>query len=114
MGIQCPPIPGPGTNRINPKGLVFAASAYGAGGGLVKLSKDANGGVKAEEVYSTMRMQNHHGGMILVDGCLYGANGGNAGGFLVCLDFKTGEVLWSDQVVRPLADVMQNNLFTFF
>lgn len=78
-------------------GLVFAASAYGAGGGLVKLSKDANGGVKAEEVYSTRKMQNHHGGMILLDGCLYGANGGNEGGFLVCLDFKTGNVLWDER-----------------
>jgi outer membrane protein assembly factor BamB len=75
-------------------GLVFAASAYGAGGGLVKLSKDANGGVKAEEVYFSKKMQNHHGGMIIFDGCLYGANGGNEGGSLVCLDFQTGNVLW--------------------
>jgi alcohol dehydrogenase (cytochrome c) len=73
---------------------VFAASAYGSGGGLVRLSKDANGGVKAEEVYFTKKMQNHHGGMIVLDGCLYGANGGNEGGSLVCLDFKTGDVLW--------------------
>jgi outer membrane protein assembly factor BamB len=42
-------------------------------------------------------MQNHHGGMIVVDGCLYGANGGNAGGMLSCLDFQTGEVLWRDR-----------------
>ena len=62
--------------------------------GLVKLSKDASGGVKAEEVYFTAKMQNHHGGMILLDGCLYGANGGNGGGYLVCLDFQTGKVLW--------------------
>ncbi len=75
-------------------GLVFAASAYGAGGGLVKLSKDAGGGIKAEEVYFTKKMQNHHGGMIILDGCLYGANGGNEGGSLVCLDFQTGNVLW--------------------
>ena len=87
MGINC-------STPIYHDGLVFAASAYGAGGGLVKLSKDANGGVKAEEVYFTKKMQNHHGGMILLDGCLYGANGGNEGGFLVCLDFKTGNVLW--------------------
>ena len=87
MGINC-------STPIYHDGLVFAASAYGAGGGLVKLSKDASGGVKAEEVYSTTKMQNHHGGMILVDGCLYGANGGNEGGFLVCLDFQTGKVLW--------------------
>ena len=75
-------------------GMVFASSAYGAGGGLLELSKDADGSVKAEEVYATTDMQNHHGGMILHDGCLYGANGGNEGGALVCLDFKTGKVLW--------------------
>ncbi len=90
-------------NRINCStpiyhdGLVFAASAYGAGGGAVKLSKDAGGAVKAEEVYFTPRMQNHHGGMIVVDGCLYGANGGNSGGILTCLDFKTGDVMWRDR-----------------
>jgi outer membrane protein assembly factor BamB len=39
-------------------------------------------------------MQNHHGGVIVLDGYLYGANGGNEGGYLVCLDFKTGNVLW--------------------
>jgi len=78
-------------------GLVFAASSYGAGGGAVKLSTDAGGAVKAEEVYFTPTMENHHGGMIVVDGCLYGANGGNSGGYLVCLDFRTGEVLWDER-----------------
>jgi outer membrane protein assembly factor BamB len=91
------------SNRINCStplyhdGLVFAASAYGNGGGAVRLSRDANGGVTAEEVYFTPRMQNHHGGMIVVDGCLYGASGGNEGGFLACLDFQTGELLWRDR-----------------
>jgi outer membrane protein assembly factor BamB len=78
-------------------GLVFAASAYGKGGGLVKLSQDGNGGIKAEEVYFTKKMQNHHGGMIFYDGCLYGANGGNGGGYLICLDFQTGKVLWDER-----------------
>ena len=78
-------------------GMVFASSAYGAGGGLVKLSKDADGSVKAEEVYATTDMQNHHGGMILLDGYLYGASGGNEGGALVCLDFKTGKVMWDQR-----------------
>jgi outer membrane protein assembly factor BamB len=87
MGLNC-------STPIYHDGEVFAASAYGAGGGLVKLSKDANGGVKAEEVYATRKMQNHHGGMILHDGSLYGANGGNEGGYMACLDFNTGKVLW--------------------
>jgi outer membrane protein assembly factor BamB len=89
-GINC-------STPVYHDGLVFAASAYGAGGGLVKLSKDGGGGVKAEEVYFTRKMQNHHGGMILLDGCLYGANGGNEGGYLVCLDFQTGKVLWDER-----------------
>jgi outer membrane protein assembly factor BamB len=56
-----------------------------------------NGAVQAEEVYATTDMQNHHGGMIFFDGCLYGTSGGNEGGALVCLDFKTGKVLWDQR-----------------
>jgi outer membrane protein assembly factor BamB len=90
MGINC-------STPVHQDGLVFAASAYNAGGGLVKLSRDGGGGVKAEEIYSTRKMQNHHGGMILLDGNLYGANGGNEGGYLACLEFKTGKVLWDER-----------------
>jgi len=90
MGINC-------STPIYENGLLFAASAYGNGGGAVKLVKSAKGEIEAEEVYFTPRMQNHHGGMIVVDGCLYGANGGNGGGFLTCLDYQTGDVLWRDR-----------------
>ncbi len=90
MGINC-------TTAVFHDGMVFASSAYGAGGGLVKLSKDADGAVRAEEVYASTEMQNHHGGMILLDGYLYGASGGNEGGALVCLDFKTGKVMWDQR-----------------
>ncbi len=90
MGINC-------STPVYQDGMVFASSAYGAGGGLVKLSKDSDGGVKAEEVYATRDMQNHHGGIILLDGYLYGANGGNEGGALACLDFKTGKVMWDQR-----------------
>ncbi len=89
MAINC-------STPIYYDGQVFAASAYDTGGGLVKLSKDDSGGIKAEEVYFTKNMQNHHGGMILLDGYLYGANGGNPGGNLVCMDFKTGEIVWRE------------------
>jgi alcohol dehydrogenase (cytochrome c) len=90
MAINC-------STPVHQDGMVFASSAYGAGGGLVKLSKDADGAVRAEEVYATTDMQNHHGGMILLDGYLYGASGGNEGGALVCLDFQTGKVLWDQR-----------------
>ena len=90
MGINC-------STPIYQDGLVFAASAYGAGGGAVKLKKRSDGKFDAEEVYFTTSMQNHHGGMIVIDGALYGANGGNGGGIMTCIDFQTGEILWRDR-----------------
>jgi outer membrane protein assembly factor BamB len=88
-GINC-------TTPIYHDGHVFASSAYGAGGGLVRLVQ-AGDGVRAEEVYATRSMENHHGGLVLHDGCLYGAHGGLGGGLLACLDFKTGKVLWDER-----------------
>jgi outer membrane protein assembly factor BamB len=84
------------TTPIYQDGKLFAASAYGKGGGLMKLVKDADGGIKAEEVWFSSNIQNHHGGVAIIDGALYGGNGGNGTGYLVCLDFKTGEVLWNE------------------
>src|SRR5690606_33891921 len=60
------------THRINCStpvyhdGIVFAASAYDAGGGAVKLTKGAKGAVTAKEVFFSGRMKNHHGGMVVV------------------------------------------------
>jgi outer membrane protein assembly factor BamB len=72
-------------------GYVFAASSYGVGGGLAKLTRRGDG-VKAEEVYFAKNMQNHHGGLVLVDGYLYGEGNGR----LTCLEFKTGDVKWAE------------------
>jgi outer membrane protein assembly factor BamB len=72
------------------EGHVFAASGYGNGGGLAKLTKDAQG-FRLEEVYSTKQMKNHHGGMVLVGGYLYGSDEGR----LTCLEWKTGQVKWA-------------------
>jgi outer membrane protein assembly factor BamB len=72
---------------------IFAASDYGTGGGLVWPKKTGDG-FQPEELYSTRQMKNHHGGMILLDGCLYGADDP---GLLTCLDYRTGKVNWSDR-----------------
>jgi outer membrane protein assembly factor BamB len=71
---------------------VFAASGYGTGGGLVHLVR--NGSLfDAKEVYFTKKMKSQHGGMVLVDGYLYGSDED----VFTCLDFKTGEVKWQDR-----------------
>jgi outer membrane protein assembly factor BamB len=80
------------------EGIVYASSAYDAGCGAVKLSKkNSSGGIAANEVFFTPRMKNHHGGLIIVDDCLYGGAVGIEGGFLVCLELETGKVLWSER-----------------
>jgi outer membrane protein assembly factor BamB len=73
---------------------VFFASSYGTGGGLVDLTGQ-NGSVSAKEVYFTTNMKNHHGGMVLVDGYLYGFNDS----ILTCLEFATGRMMWRDRSV---------------
>jgi outer membrane protein assembly factor BamB len=71
---------------------VFASSNYNTGGGLARLTRRGDR-TDAKEVYFTNRLQNHHGGLVLVNGCLYGSTGDA----LVCLDFKTGKVHWSER-----------------
>ena len=50
---------------------VFYTSGYGTGAGLVSL-RAQNGELVAQETYFTRGMQNHHGGVVLVDGTIYG------------------------------------------
>jgi outer membrane protein assembly factor BamB len=73
---------------------VFFTSAYGTGCALVNL-KAEKGEVKAEQVYFNREMQNHHGGVVLLNGYLYGFS--NA--VLTCMEFATGKVMWKDRSV---------------
>ncbi len=73
--------------------LVFAASSYGTGGGQAKIVKDGSD-FKAEQTYFVRKMQNHHGGMVLLNDHLYGTSGS-----LLCVDFKTGKIAWDDRSV---------------
>src|SRR5262249_33086010 len=63
--------------------------AGGSGGGLVEL-KVGGDKVTAKEVYFKKELGASIGGMVLVDGYLYGTRGG-----LFCADFATGEVKWT-------------------
>jgi len=82
------------TTPVYADGKVFYTSSYGTGGALLGL-RVAGGGVQAQEVYFTRNMQNHHGGVVLVNGYLYGFNNS----ILTCLEFATGKVMWRDRSV---------------
>ena len=73
---------------------VFYTSAYNTGGALLGLMAQ-NGVVDAKEIYFTREMQNHHGGVVLVNGHLYGFNNS----ILTGLEFATGKLMWRDRSV---------------
>lgn len=82
------------TTPIFADNKVFFSSAYDTGGALLTLTAQ-NGEVKAQEAYFTREMMNHHGGMVLVNGYLYGFSNQ----ILTCLEFNTGKVMWKDRSV---------------
>lgn len=73
---------------------VFYTSDYGTGCALLGLTAQ-DGAVKADEIYFNRDMQNHHGGVILHNGYLYGYSGS----ILTCMEFTTGRVSWKDRSV---------------
>jgi outer membrane protein assembly factor BamB len=70
---------------------VFISSDYGTGAGLVEIKADG----KAQEVYFTKDMRNHHSSSILIGDHLYGFSSG----ILTSMRFDTGEVAWRDRSV---------------
>jgi outer membrane protein assembly factor BamB len=73
---------------------VFYSSAYDTGGGLLTL-RATGGEIRTQEVYFTRDMQNHHGGIVLIDGYMYGFNNT----ILTCLEFATGKLMWRNRSV---------------
>ena len=73
--------------------FVFCSTGYGTGSALLKLD-----GKSAEEVYflKPKTLQNHHGGMVLVNGHIYCAHKHN-GGDPICVEMKTGDVKWGPE-----------------
>lgn len=82
------------TDVVARDGYVFITSDYGKGSKLVRLKPSGDRFI-AETVWDSKLMDNHHGGVILLDGYLYGSGSNSRGWF--CLDFLTGEQIWNHQ-----------------
>jgi outer membrane protein assembly factor BamB len=81
--------------------LLYHTSDYNAGNTLLKLKPADGGAIDAESLYhlSTKSMQNHHGGVVLVDGVIYGFTKAG-GGEWMAQDLVSGDTLWTERV-RP-------------
>jgi outer membrane protein assembly factor BamB len=72
--------------------LVYASSGYGKGSILLRPQRQDNEKFFVTPEWTSELLDNHHGGVLLVDGYLYGAGQEARGWF--CLDFKTGDKKW--------------------
>jgi outer membrane protein assembly factor BamB len=70
---------------------VFISSDYGTGGGVVEIKPDN----KAQEVWFSRDMKNHHSSSVLVGDYLYGFSSS----ILTAMKFDTGEIAWRDRSV---------------
>jgi outer membrane protein assembly factor BamB len=71
-------------------GQVYVTAGYGAGCLLLNITGDN----KVEKIYDNKVMKNHHGGVLLLGDYLYGHSDDNG---VVCQNFSTGELVWSDK-----------------
>ena len=70
---------------------IFISSDYGTGGGVVEIKPDN----KAQEIYFTKDMKNHHSSSVLIGDHLYGFSSS----ILTAMRFDTGEIAWRDRSV---------------
>jgi outer membrane protein assembly factor BamB len=78
--------------------LVFASTGYRTGSVLLELERSGDG-VEARERYflDATTLQNHHGGLVLVDDYIYAGHGHNKG-FPICVKLQTGQVAWGGDI----------------
>jgi outer membrane protein assembly factor BamB len=85
---------------------VFISSDYGTGGGVVEIKPDN----RAEEIWFSDNMRNHHSSSVLIGDHLYGFSSS----ILTAMNFNTGEVVWRDRSVGKGSLVYADgNLYCF-
>jgi outer membrane protein assembly factor BamB len=73
-------------------GMVYFTAGYDYGGKMIKMAPDLK---SAEVVWSDQVLDVHHGGVVLINGYIYGANWLNNGnGNWCCIEWKTGTKMW--------------------
>lgn len=72
---------------------VYVTSGYNIGCNLFKIAKSGDA-FSAEEVYKNRVVANHHGGVIFVDGHIYGHDDRRG---WTCQNFQTGEAVWQTE-----------------
>jgi outer membrane protein assembly factor BamB len=75
-------------------GRVYVTGGYDTGGMMVEMARD---GKSATTVWTDDVLDVHHGGVVLVNGYIYGSNWLNNGnGNWCCIEWNTGKKMWEE------------------
>jgi outer membrane protein assembly factor BamB len=77
-------------------GQVFISGGYGTTGSELLALTVQGDSASVQKVWGSRELDNHHGGVLLIDGFLYGAAHSFNRGKWICLDWKTGEMKWAE------------------
>ncbi|MEC9095021.1 MAG: PQQ-binding-like beta-propeller repeat protein [Planctomycetota bacterium] len=95
---------------------VFSANGYNSGSVLLQLKPVSARAIEVHEVYRLAgnQFQNHHGGVVALNGKIFGGHGSN-NGLPTCVDFQSGKVLWKRRGpgVGSAAVIYADNRFVF-
>ena len=72
--------------------IVFVTSGYGVGCNGFRITKKGDAWT-AEELYANKELSNHHGGVVLVDGYVYGATGST----FRCVELESGDPAFNER-----------------
>ena len=77
------------------EGCIYTTSGYENGGAMLQLNAD---GTRAERIWTDAVLYVHHGGVVLVDGYLYGSNWrSNSRGDWACLRWQDGKTMYDSK-----------------
>jgi outer membrane protein assembly factor BamB len=94
------------------KGEIFVTSGYDHPGLMFSLSEDGN---EISLKWRNDTLDNHHGGVVLLDGNIYGANWQhNAKGKWVNVNWETGETNWENEWINKGSIITADNMLYLY
>ncbi len=82
------------TTPLYNNGMVYVTGGYDFGGMMVKIADD---GKSAKTIWTDDLLDNHHGGVVALNGYIYGSNWlNNSNGDWCCIEWKTGKKMWQE------------------
>jgi len=88
------------TTPIFNDGYVFITSGHSGGGRLLKISDDQR---SAAQIWYRKDIDSCHGGVVLIDGRMYGSSCRLGGKIFFCTDFLTGKIRQQDRTLGKLS-----------